>query len=100
MIKARKKANTKSNIFSAWKKARLIFLNFDLIFGKFLTVKKYISEPQILLIKALIIPAELLSQITVLITRSLSRPIIPADQVTVINGIMIMRFPVGNSLII
>jgi hypothetical protein len=24
----------------------------------------------------------------------------PADQVTVINGIMIMRFPVGNSLVI
>jgi hypothetical protein len=45
MIKARKKANTKSNILSAWKKVGLVSFNFDLVLGKLLTVKKYISEP-------------------------------------------------------
>jgi hypothetical protein len=33
MIKARKKANTKSNILSAWKKAGLVPFNSDLVLG-------------------------------------------------------------------
>jgi hypothetical protein len=78
----------------------LISFNLDLVLEKLLTVKKYISEPQTLPIKTSIIPAEPLSQITVLITGFSSRSVTPADQITVINGIMIMRFPVGNSLII
>jgi hypothetical protein len=31
MITARKKANIKSNIVSAWKKAGLVFFNLDLV---------------------------------------------------------------------
>jgi hypothetical protein len=61
MIKARKKANTKSNILLAWKKAGLVLFNSDLVLGKFLIVKKYISEPQTLSIEVLTIPAEPLS---------------------------------------
>jgi hypothetical protein len=82
------------------KKAGLVPFNPDLVLEKFLTIKKYISESQTSLIKTLIIPAEPSSQITVLVTGSLSRLVTPADQVTVINGIMIIRFPVRNSLII
>jgi hypothetical protein len=44
MITIRKKANTKFNILLIWKKAGLIPFNFDLVFGKFPTIKKYISE--------------------------------------------------------
>jgi hypothetical protein len=78
----------------------LISFNPNLVLGQLSIVKKYIFEPQTSLIEALIIPAEPLSQITILVTRFLSRPVTPADQVTVINGIIIMRFLIGNSLII
>jgi hypothetical protein len=71
-----------------------------LIFGKFPIVKKYISEFQTLSIKILIIPAEPSSQITILIIEFLSRPVIPTDQITVINGIIIIKFPIKNLLII
>jgi hypothetical protein len=100
IIKARKKANTKSNILSAWKKAGLVPFNPDLVLGQLPTVKKYISEPQTSPIETSTIPAEPSSQITVLVTGSSSRPVTPADQVTVINGTMIIRFPVRNSLVI
>jgi hypothetical protein len=100
MITIRKKTNTKFNIFLTWKKAELIFFNSNLIFGKFLTVKKYISEPQTPLIKISIISAEFSFQIIILITEFLNCLMIPADQVTVINGIIIIRFLIGNSLII
>jgi hypothetical protein len=78
----------------------LIFFNFDLIFGKFSIIKKYTSESQTLSIEISIIPAEFLFQITILITESLSRPMTPADQMTIINRIIIMKFPIENSLII
>jgi hypothetical protein len=78
----------------------LVLFNLDLVLGQLSTVKKYISEPQTSLIETLTIPAEPSSQITVLVTGFLSRPVTPADQVTVINGIIIMRFPVGNLLVI
>jgi hypothetical protein len=58
MIKARKKANTKSNILLAWKKAGLVPFNPNLVLGELPIVKKYISEPQISLIEISIIPAE------------------------------------------
>ena len=51
MITARKKANIKSNIVLAWKKAGLIPFNSDLILAQFPIVKKYISEPLSLLIE-------------------------------------------------
>jgi hypothetical protein len=51
MITARKKANTKSNIVSAWKKAGLVFFNPDLVLVQFLIIKKYTSEPLFLLIE-------------------------------------------------
>jgi hypothetical protein len=97
---ARKKTNIKFNIFSIWKKAELISFNSDLIFGKFLTVKKYISEFQIPLIEILIIFAESSFQITILVIEFLNRSVIPTDQMTVINKIIIINFPIRNSLII
>jgi hypothetical protein len=100
IITARKKTNTKFNILSIWKKIGLISFNFDLVFGKLPTIKKYISESQISLIEISIISVKLSFQITVLIIGFLSRPVTPADQVTIINEIIIMRFPIGNSLII
>jgi hypothetical protein len=78
----------------------LIPFNLNLIFGKFPTVKKYISESQILLIETSIISAESSFQITILIIEFLSRPVIPADQIIVINRIIIIRFLIGNLLII
>jgi hypothetical protein len=100
MITARKKTNIKFNIFLIWKKIGLIFFNSNLIFGKFLTVKKYISEFQIPLIKISIIPVESLFQITILIIEFLNRSVIPADQIIVINGIIIIKFLIENLLII
>jgi hypothetical protein len=100
MITARKKTNIKFNIFLIWKKIELISFNSDLIFEKFPTLKKYISESQILLIEILIISAESLSQIIILIIKSLSRPVISIDQITIINKIIIIKFLIENSLII
>jgi hypothetical protein len=48
MITARKKANTKSNIVSAWKKAGLVPFNPDLVLAQLPTIKKYTSEPLLL----------------------------------------------------
>jgi hypothetical protein len=78
----------------------LISFNSDLIFGKFPIIKKYISESQIPPIKTSIIPAESSFQIIILVTEFLNRSVISADQVTIINKIIIMRFLIGNSLII
>jgi hypothetical protein len=100
MITARKKTNIKFKIFSIWKKVGLISFNSDLVFGKFSTVKKYISESQISLIEILIIPAEFSFQIIILVIEFSSRSVISVDQVTVINEIMIMKFSIGNLLII
>jgi hypothetical protein len=100
MITARKKANIKFKIFLIWKKIELIFFNFNLIFGKILIVKKYISEFQTPLIETIIVSVEPSFQIIILIIEFLSRPVTPADQVTVINRIIIIRFSIGNSLII
>jgi hypothetical protein len=61
MITARKKANTKSNIVLAWKKAGLVSFNSDLVLAQFLTVKKYISESLPLLIEDITLLDEPLS---------------------------------------
>jgi hypothetical protein len=100
IITARKKANTKSNIISAWKKAGLISFNPDLVLAQLLTVKKYISEPLPLLIEDITLLDEPLFQITVSEIRSLNRPVIPTSQITVTNGTMIMRFLIENTQII
>jgi hypothetical protein len=71
-----------------------------LIFGEFLTVKKYISEFQFSLIEISILSIEFLSQITISEIGFLSRPMIPVDEMTIINGTMIMKFPIRNILII
>jgi hypothetical protein len=70
-----------------------------LILAQFFIIKKYISESLLLLIEDITLD-EPLSQITGSKIRFLSRPIIPTSQITVINGIMIMRFPIGNTQII
>jgi hypothetical protein len=100
MITARKKANIKFNIISAWKKIRLIPFNFDLIFALLSTVKKYTSESLLPLIENIILLDESSFQIIISEIRSLSRLIISTSQITVINGIMIMRFLIGNTQII
>jgi hypothetical protein len=46
MLAARKKANTTSNILSAWKKAGLVPFNPDFILEALSKVKKYTSEDQ------------------------------------------------------
>jgi hypothetical protein len=94
MITARKKANTKSNIVSAWKKAGLIPFNPDLVLAQFPTIKKYISESLLLPIEDTILPDESFQ------IRFLNRSVIPISQITVINKIMIMQFPIGNTQII
>jgi hypothetical protein len=99
MITARKKANTKSNIISAWKKAGLIPFNPDLVLAQLPTIKKDTSEPLLLSIEDITLD-EPSSQITGSKIRSSSRSVIPASQITVINGTMIMRFPIGNTQII
>jgi hypothetical protein len=71
-----------------------------LIFGKFPIVQKYTSEFQIPLIEILIIFAEPSSQIIILVIEFLNRSVISADQMTVINEIIIMKFSIKNSLII
>jgi hypothetical protein len=78
----------------------LIPFNSNLIFGKFPTIKKYTSEFQSPLIEIPILSAEPLSQIIISETRFSNRPIIPADEVTIINGTIIMKFPIKNILII
>src|ERR1700722_9024474 len=86
MLVARKKANTTSNIFSAWKKAGLVPFDPDFIFNTLPKVKKYTAENQ--------------PELIALEIRSSSRPMIPADQVTIIHGTMIMQFSVGNATVI
>jgi hypothetical protein len=71
-----------------------------LVFGKLPIVKKNISEFQIPSIEILIIPAESLFQIIILIIEFSNRSVIPADQITIINKIIIIKFLIGNSLII
>jgi hypothetical protein len=93
MLAARKKANTTSNILSAWKKAGLVPFNPDFVLEALPKVKTYISEDQPTLI-------EPQSELAALETRSSSRPMTPADQVTIIHGTMIMQFPVGNAIVI
>jgi hypothetical protein len=78
----------------------LIPFNSNLIFGKFLIIKKYTFEFQSPLIEIPILSAEPLSQIIISETRFSNRPIIPADEVTIINGTIIMKFPIKNILII
>jgi hypothetical protein len=93
MLVARKKANTTSNILLAWKKAGLVPFNPNSVFKTLPKVKKYISENQPILI-------EPQPELAVLEIRSSSRPMIPADQVTIVYGIVIMQFPVGNATVI
>jgi hypothetical protein len=78
----------------------LILFNSNLIFGEFLIIKKYISEFQFLLIEISILPAELLFQIIIFETEFLSRLMIPAGEMTIINRTMIMKFLIKNILII
>jgi hypothetical protein len=86
MLVARKKANIISNILSVWKKVGLVPFDPDFVLNTFLKVKKYTAEDQ--------------PELTALEIRSSSRPMIPADQVTIIHGIMIMQFPVRNAIVI
>jgi hypothetical protein len=79
MITARKKANTKSNIILAWKKAGLVLFNPDLILALFSTIKKYISQPLLLPIENTILLDEPLFQITVSEIRSSNRSVIPDE---------------------
>src|SRR5450755_3432574 len=95
MITARKKANTKSNILSTWKKAGLVPFNPDLVLQIFSVKKKYISEPLSPPVKVTVLPAEPSFQIIISETKSLSRPV--TSQITVINGTIIMQFPIGNT---
>jgi hypothetical protein len=100
MITARKKANIKFNIFLIWKKAGLVLFNFNLIFGEFPIIKKYIFESQFPLIEISILSAEFLSQIIISEIEFLSRPMISAGEVTIINGTIRMKFLIRNILII
>jgi hypothetical protein len=86
MLVARKKANTTSNILSAWKKAGLVPFDPNSVLKTLPKVKKYTAEDQ--------------PELIALKIRSLSRPMIPADQMTIIHGTMIMQFPVGNVTVI
>jgi hypothetical protein len=78
----------------------LIPFNSDLIFEEFPIIKKYISEFQSPLIEVSILSAESLFQIIIFETEFLSRLIISAGEVTIINKIIIMKFLIGNILII
>jgi hypothetical protein len=93
MLVARKKANTTSNILSAWKKAGLVPFDPDSVLKTFSKVKKYTPEDQPILI-------EPQPELAALEIRFLSRPMTPADQVTIIYGTVIMQFPVGNVTVI
>jgi hypothetical protein len=93
MLVARKKANTTSNIFLAWKKAGLVPFDPDSVLKTFLKVKKYTAEDQP-------IPIEPQPKLIALEIRSLSRLMIPINQVTIIHGIMIMQFSVKNATVI
>jgi hypothetical protein len=78
----------------------LIPFNSNLIFEEFLIIKKYISEFQFSLIEISILSAESLSQIIIFETEFLSRSMIPAGEITIINGTMIIKFLIENILII
>jgi hypothetical protein len=93
MLVARKKANTTSNILSAWKKAGLVPFDPDSVLKTLLKVKKYTAKDQPILI-------EPQPELTALEIRFLSRLMIPVNQVTIIHGTMIMQFPIGNAIVI
>jgi hypothetical protein len=78
----------------------LISFNSDLIFEEFPIVKKYTSEFQSPLIEISILPAESLSQIIISEIGFSSRLIIPTGEMTIINGTIIMKFPIKNILVI
>jgi hypothetical protein len=93
MLVARKKANTTSNILSAWKKAGLVPFDPDSVLKTLPKVKKYTAKNQPTLI-------EPQPELTTLEIRSSSRPMTPADQMTIIHRTMIMQFPVRNATVI
>jgi hypothetical protein len=73
----------------------LVPFNSDLILQILSIKKKYISEPLPLPVRVAVLSAEPLSQITISETRSLNRPV--TLQITVINGTIIMQFPIKNT---
>jgi hypothetical protein len=67
---------------------------------KLLKIKKYTSEALPLPIESQILPLESQSKFSILEIRSSSRLITPIGQATITNETIIIKFPVGNNIII
>lgn len=72
----------------------------NIVLGELPKVKKYTSEASPLPIESQTLPLESQSELSILEIRSSSRPMTPIGQVTITNGTMIMKFPVGNNTVI
>jgi hypothetical protein len=90
ILKARDKANTESNILSAWKKSGLIPFDPNIVLDKLKKPKKYTSNDEPPPPPPLAKPIETLLECE-------NRPVTPYAMVSIIVGTKTIRFPVDDS---